>query len=252
MSIANLISHINKHHNAEFQLINRLEGGYQDGAYLLVEPNGQQSVLKCRFADRAVDVVNQLHKVGYPVSALRYAGRTNDGPSYWIQDFVNGQPMKEITEDSLTQMFDLNDLQANLKSPKCAQADQSWSRYAHQVVFANESGWNSTIRTYSSEAERFIPILERIAYPFSSIQLPETDVVHGDFIPDNLLVQNGKIVGVIDVTYAGYGTRVIDLATLLRYSYLYGYSSPVRMRLEQRIKQISPPPMVIPSGLYIE
>ena len=239
MSISKLLSFINSYHNTKFTLVDRLMGGYQDGVYRLIEPNGDQAVLKGGFAKYAVNAVNQLYQIGYPVPALRYAGFTNDGTPYWIQTFVEGQPLETVTEDYLEQILALNDLQANLNSHTSGQSDQSWSRYAHQVVFANESGWNATIRMYSTETETFLKMLEETSLPFAAVQLPEADVVHGDFIPDNILVHNGKITGVIDIAYAGYGTRVIDLATLLHYAYLYDYSTLVRTRLEKRIKQIS-------------
>jgi len=67
--------------------------------------------------------------------------------------------------------------------------------------------------------------------------LPETDVVHGDFTPDNLLIRDGLIVAVIDIAFAGAGTRIIDLVTMCHYAYLYDYAPTVRMRLREQILQ---------------
>ncbi len=62
--------------------------------------------------------------------------------------------------------------------------------------------------------------------------------MHGDFTPDNMLVEHGQITGVIDCTYAGYGSRAIDLATLLHYAYSFEYGDVVRTRLRERIVQL--------------
>src|SRR5262249_39925052 len=71
--------------------------------------------------------------------------------------------------------------------------------------------------------------------------IPDADVVHGDFHPHNILAQGGRVTGVIDMTYAGYGTRAIDLATLLHYAYADDYGPIVRERLRARIIQIAGP-----------
>ena len=39
----------------------------------------------------------------------------------------------------------------------------------------------------------------------------------------------------IDCTYASYGSRAIDLATLLHYGYSFDYGDDVRTRLRERI-----------------
>ncbi len=75
--------------------------------------------------------------------------------------------------------------------------------------------------------------------PYAHIVLPHTDVVHGDFTPDNLLVAHGRITAVIDCTYAGFGTRVIDLATLLHYAYAFDYGVHVRQQLYTKSVQIA-------------
>jgi hypothetical protein len=46
------------------------------------------------------------------------------------------------------------------------------------------------------------------------------DLVHGDLSTDNILVRGGRIVGVIDVEAVGCGTRVSDLACVVREGYM--------------------------------
>jgi len=78
-----------------------------------------------------------------------------------------------------------------------------------------------------------------VVEPYAYLVLPTTDVVHGDFNPDNLLVANGQITTGIHFTYADYGTRVIDLATLVHYAYAFAYGTHVRHRLYTTSVQIA-------------
>ena len=65
--------------------------------------------------------------------------------------------------------------------------------------------------------------------------LPNSDVVHGDLHCGNILVEHGQITGVIDMVYAGYGTRAIDLVTLLHTSDSADYAPAVRGRLRAHV-----------------
>lgn len=51
-------------------------------------------------------------------------------------------------------------------------------------------------------------------------------------------MEDERITGVIDCTYASYGSRTIDLATLLHYAYCFDYGDVVRSRLWSRIVEL--------------
>ncbi len=40
-------------------------------------------------------------------------------------------------------------------------------------------------------------------------------MVHGDFLPEHVLVRAGRVAAVIDTAALGYGPRVLDLARVL-------------------------------------
>ena len=50
-------------------------------------------------------------------------------------------------------------------------------------------------------------------------QFGTNDVVHFDFNPSNILIENGQVSGVIDWEGTCVGDRTFDLATLLFYAY---------------------------------
>lgn len=237
MDTPELVHFINDHHHTSFAVIGPCIGGFQGGAHELVDRlTSERAVLKRAFAVHTPPVIEHLRAVGYPTPAWLHAGEASDGTRYVVQAFVPGTPMATVTVPYLDQIFTINDLQAGLNPH--ADLDH-WSWYARQVVFANESGWAANIRTYSSHSATLMAALEAAVQPYADLLLPARDVVHGDFNPDNLLVANGTITGVIDCGYAGYGTRVIDLATLLHYAYAFEYDAPVRQHLYQRSMEIA-------------
>ncbi len=240
MDMIDLLSFINAHHGTTFHLQDRLPGGCQGGAHALEDAAGRRAVLKCRpFSEGALEVTSRLREAGYPTPAILCAGEAADGTPYWVYDFVPGEPMGTLTEEYLDQVFDLIELQVDLNPGSSQSNVGNWSQYAYDVVFAGESGWGRLLRTYSPQTAQFMALLESRTAPYAGKTLPNRDAVHGDLAPDNMLVQDGKVAGIVDTTYAGYGTRVTDLATLFHYAYLYDYGDAVRRRLHTHLLQIT-------------
>jgi aminoglycoside phosphotransferase (APT) family kinase protein len=235
MNIGPLLTYINARHATAFELAGRLPGGNQDGAYVLAEANGRRAVLKQLFAPRALPIMCRLHAIGYPTPDVLYSGTADDGTTYLVQDSVPGTPMPTLTDTYLDQIFTLNDLQANLNPHPEANALESWSGYVYEVVFARTSVWVTALGNHSQATLSLLTALRLATSPYAATVLPNTDVVHGDLHTGNILVQHGQITGVIDMVYAGYGTRAIDLATLLHTSDSADYAPAVRSRLRAHV-----------------
>ena len=214
MNIDQLLTYINARHATAFELAGKLPGGNQDGAYTLAEPNGRRAVLKQLFAPRALPIMRCLRAIGYPTPDVLYDGIAADGTTYLVQGFVPGVPMQTLTEAYLEQIVALNERQANLNPDPAANALESWSGYVYEAVFARSSILAKALGTYSQATAGLLDALRLATSQYQATVLPNTDVVHGDLHTGNFLVQHGQITGVIDMVYAGYGTRAIDLATL--------------------------------------
>lgn len=233
-----LIRWINTQHGTSWTLAGKFSGGYQGGAYELIDvATGERAVLKCAFAPRAVPIVAQLRAVGYPTPAWLLHGTAPNDVPYVVQAFVPGAPMETLGAAYLDQILALNDLQADLYHEP-GSSGRTESSYAYDVVFRNESGWAANMRAYSADTAHLLAALETAVRPRTATQLPDTDAVHGDFTPDNILMEDGRITGVIDCTYASYGSRAIDLATLLHYGYSFDYGEVVRTRLRDRVVEL--------------
>ena len=76
-----------------------------------------------------------------------------------------------------------------------------------------------SLRTYSSVTAELLGTLQEIVLAHSNEQFETNDVVHFDFNPSNILVDNGRVSGVIDWEGTCPGDCSFDLATLLFYAY---------------------------------
>ncbi|HJZ47638.1 MAG TPA: phosphotransferase, partial [Roseiflexaceae bacterium] len=110
-----------------------------------------------------------------------------------------------------------------------------WSGYVREVVFADSSVWVRALGNHSQATASLLAALRQASRRYAAVELPNTDVVHGDLHIGNMLAQDGRISGVVDMVYAGYGTRAIDLASLLLNMESDDYAPAIRDRLRARI-----------------
>jgi aminoglycoside phosphotransferase (APT) family kinase protein len=221
MDLVDLLDFINAQHETAFALVGKCAGGTR-GAYEIAEPTGRRAVLKFgpeldwgRLSRRAVPIIERMRAVGYPTPGILCGGAAPGGAFYYVQESAPGTPLDVLTPANLELLLALNDQQSNHN----IATDQDWSAYAQRVVFEGESGWADDVRAHSVETEALLGALEVATRPHADVALSSTDVVHGDFLPANVLVRDGRVTAVIDFAYAGRGTRALDLARLLVWCY---------------------------------
>ena len=245
MELGELVGFINRRHETSFSLTGRLEGG-TGGAYGLVDIDGSRAVLKRAARPqrddqlaRTVRVVDALRHVGYPAPAYLHVGSAPDGTAYYVQQFLEGEPVADVTAGLLDQILAFNALQANRDARRIA-GDQDWSRHVHCVVFEDEAHWAPAMRAHSADTAALVEALQALTRSLAGVALPADDVVHSDFGPGNVLAHAGRVTGIIDLEAAGCGSRAIDLAVLLRWGW-EGAAPPERTRLAERITSIAGP-----------
>ncbi len=238
MEIERLLDDINRRHQSHLGLEGRYAAGENQGAYAVVEPGGARLVLKWNrrpswlaAVERARAITDRLRELGLPVPAYILAGVLPDGRAYWLQTELPGRPPTTLSESQLRQLLDLIELQAG----QAISPEQDWSGYVVAVVFEGESGWAGSLRDHSHGTREVLARLERLVAGKRAAVHRTADIVHGDLVLDNVLVDAGRISGIVDWDAAGRGDRALDLAKLLFSTY---DSVPIRERLEQRIVEL--------------
>lgn len=222
------------------ELVGRLEGGYQGGAYLVTR-NGKQAVLKwsenlswATQVLRAAPVVQKIREQGYPTPAWLAVGVTDQGFPYQVQEFVDGSPPSVLDSRAADLLLDVVDRQAKLNP----DPERSWSDYARGVVFGDG---RSRLMASGEAGAAVVDAFDRLCRPLHDLPLPADDMVHGDLDLDNVMISDGRASGVVDIEAVGSGSRVFDLAAVIRSAYIWGAEPAALARIRQAAEDVAGP-----------
>jgi aminoglycoside phosphotransferase (APT) family kinase protein len=240
VSVDEVVSWVNETHEVSYVVLDRLEGGIQSGVYLLRRPDGVLAVLKwspnrgwARQVLRAAPIVGRVRQRGYPTPAWLAVGTTDRGFPYQVQEFVEGSPLPMLDESAAEILLEVIDRQAKLDP----DPDRNWSEYAKNVVFGDG---RARLKASGDAGATVVDAFDRLCEPIADVGLPAGDMVHGDLSLDNVLTVDGKVSGVIDIEAIGSGSRVFDLAAVIRSAYLFGRAdTPALDRLRQSAEDVA-------------
>jgi hypothetical protein len=214
-AIEQLIEFINDRHASTWVLVERLAGGSQQGAYEIADVAGIRAVLKwhrghlpARKLDQIARVIESARARGWPTSRWLACGSLSHDGAYIVEELIVGERPSQLAgiDDDLLEAIRL---QAGAKP----DTDQDWSAYVYRCVFEGEGDLANRMRARRETAE-LQERLEAMTAAARSVVLPTDDLVHGDFVLNNIVVRDGRPY-LIDAAHAGKGTRAYDLATLL-------------------------------------
>ncbi|MEY2425871.1 MAG: hypothetical protein QOI61_1443 [Actinomycetota bacterium] len=208
---------LNHEFGQRYVLVGKLDGGYQQGAYELLRPDGYRAVLKLWHAPRPPDhalaaarLVESARAAGWRTPAWLHTGTTAAGRPYEVQEFVVGEHRTRLDRDSLDRLLELNAKQADLHPA----TTQDWSAYAWDVVFNDRDGMLTELGACSAEGRRLADTMRAACSSARDLVSPTSDVVSGVFSLENILFDKAGDPVVIDVEAIGKGTRAFDLAVL--------------------------------------
>jgi aminoglycoside phosphotransferase (APT) family kinase protein len=194
----------------------RRYAGGEIGAERWLDETGKAFVLKRgRSAARAAAVTSRLRQLGYP--APRYA-RVED--SWALQEELPGEPLeawRPLSEEIAAQLLALHELHAEA-FPVAAAG--SWRRVVAASVLSGARSYLrlATLRDHSDGSRELLARCQD-AVRRCGDRVPETGaIVHWDFTPDNVLVRDGHVTGVIDWEGTRVGDPEFDLVTLAFYA----------------------------------
>jgi Ser/Thr protein kinase RdoA (MazF antagonist) len=206
------------------EVIGLLPHGESNGAYAVQLADGTRAVLKLYTGD-ALDrgppegVTDALRARGYPAPAILAKGVV-DGTGYEIQAWLPGEPVEALTPALLPHALELNARQRNVG----LSGRRPWLDDVVTSVLEGRTGYceHTAMAEHSDETRALLDRLRRIADDARNVDVADTDVVHYDFSPYNILASGDRITGVVDWDGATSGDAAFDLVTLATYTYDFG------------------------------
>jgi Phosphotransferase enzyme family len=254
--LRSVLRQVNARHGTALVLGERFRRGEQ-GAFRLRDAAGGESVLKWRPGERdlgrlpvEVPLLDRLRSRGYPIPRYVAWGVLETPPGrYTVQQLLPGQSAWGIAGQALEDALALNDLQAgaaaSLLEPGAAgrPAYEPWRRLVPRLALEGGDGFChlEAMRAYSTQTAALLARVQ--AYVASRAarlaRRPAGDVVHFDFGGPNILVDGGRVTGVVDWgSPAVPGDRTFDLATLLFYDGYYADVATTRARVWARALEL--------------
>ena len=206
-----VLSEINDETGAAWRLGPRLSGGLLGGAWLITGADAR-AVLKWQRPDSDVPrnpdaprVVAALRAAGYPTPAWLADGTTASHCTYSIQAFVEGETHLRLDVPTAELLVDLLEQQRAVEPPTAF----SWTTHVRDHVFSYHPS-HTVLTAAGADVDRVLQQALELAAPFRDVDLPDDETVHSDFKPANLLMDAGRVAGVIDMDAVGRGCAAYD------------------------------------------
>jgi hypothetical protein len=200
---------------AGWRVSRKLAGGWNQGAYLVCGPGGEQAVLKCFAEDperiaAAVPVIQAARGHGWPTPAWLATGTTRSGVAWVLQEFVAGERPRQLDDRLAALMVEVLEVQAGLGK----LGGPGWSEWAWGTVFEDWGGFRATLRSAFPRGGEIVAAVDAIASSCQAAPLSAADLVHGNFEAGNTLL-DGNRLWVIDAQGVSGGSRCYDLIEAL-------------------------------------
>lgn len=209
-----------------------LEGpapGGEVGAAYVRWPDGRRSVLTAARTRSAV-MVDRARAAGVPTPRHELTARV-DGVRVVVQERLPGTPPAKLDAVLVWQMLRINDQLAGVL------AAEPGPRPAELYLTSDGPGFclHEPLEAHGPRAARLLAWVHEVGA--DGTHMVGDDLTHMDFHPGNVLVDGGRLTGVVDWDGAQRGDRHFDLVTLLFYlrAHAPGLAGPV----EERLRQIS-------------
>lgn len=196
----------------------------------LDEPREAFVLKRGRSAARAAAVTAQLRELGYP--APRYVRVEAD---WALQEELAGEPQEPwlpLSDEIALQLLSLLELHSE---PFPVATPGSWRRVVAASVLTGARSYLrlATLRDHSDRSRELLLRCQDAVRRFGD-RVPEAvTIVHWDFTPDNVLVREGQVTGVIDWEGVRAGDPRFDLVTLAFYA-------PGTELLERALGEVDP------------
>ena len=180
--------------------------GGEIGAAYVRWPDGRRSVLT-EGRSRTGPLVDKARAAGVPTARQELSAHV-DGVRVIVQQRLPGTPPGTVDAALVHQLLTVNDRLAGLL------ADAPAPRPAELYLTGDGPGFclHQPLAEYDARTARLLDRIHEIGADGSA--MIGDDLVHLDFHPGNVLVDGGRLTGVVDWDGATRGDRHFDLVTL--------------------------------------
>lgn len=211
------------------RLVRRFRHGV--GGTSLVNIDGRPAVMKAWPADTGPDIRAALTRMSImrrrdvPIPAVLEHGAI-DGFAYLLYEYVDGHCPRRVTSALLADLIQVVDAE-------------------RAVAPTPQPCWQATLLGWLTDGDPLFDIAPDIVadHPTGRVflrkarerldrcpHLPGGDIVHGDFAPENVLVRDGRLVGVVDWERSRAGDAGLDLVGALFDIEIAGKAAPTVLR----------------------
>jgi thiamine kinase-like enzyme len=129
-----------------------------------------------------------------------------------VLEHLPGDADPPITPALITQLLELNDLQADMADGP----HEPWQELMQQPLVEGLEGYceHGSLREFSDESRALLERIRSVGHALDGNALPASDLVHYDFHPANVLAVQGRVTGIVDWDAVRPGDRLLDIAML--------------------------------------
>jgi hypothetical protein len=233
-----ILGYVNRVHGISYQLSSRLGGSDPSCVYLLDGPDGSRAVLKwnrdpatAQQLQRAAPLIAAARAAGWAAPAWLASGTTPSGYPYQVQEHAPGVPAEHVTTRLVHAVLPVIDRQAGL----APAAGRDWSADDRRIVFGAGPGGTATqeaaaddepgpagaVAAFSPGGAALVAAIRARTDPFLSAAWPAGDLVHGQLIPANIVLDGGQLTALTGAAELGMGSRLHDVASLAVHALLW-------------------------------
>ncbi len=203
----------------ELSSVELLAAGKSNTNYKLILGDGQRFVLRLYSHG---DAQREVYVMGLARDLVPVPQELQRGEAWSVFSFMEGESLERLPQHSGAAAEALARISSIVfQEPGWIESDGSVSPFPFGGVrgFIAESLDKAGVRAWIGE-ESVVRIEQIIKVESGRLEELESDrrLVHGDFNPTNILIDDGVVSGVLDWEYCHSGTPYMDIGNLLRHT----------------------------------
>lgn len=223
----------NKLRHLGFELGEQATGGRSQGAWFATAYNGTPVVLKWTAGEAMIDrytelvpKLDELRLKGIPVPEYLHISSFNDG-TLSAQQLLSGQSEDNPSPAAVTEMVGLLATKTGITWSPTEDGKPTWGKSVARTLKSDQEGctMHKRLRVLGPQGEKVLERIQAVGADAHPSIFPENGLVHFDLHTDNILVEKGRISGIIDWEEACSGDPQYDL---VQFAFdLDGHDQPV-------------------------